>query len=121
VAHRPSVPQGKQHANRVSPRVSSPSGLQAVTARHCPGHNSAIRVSAGSVPRVAYRPSVPHAGAVCCPASRAYFAADDQVCSENLKSELVRSRFVLTSESLLTIPTWAERNSANISRVAARY
>jgi hypothetical protein len=43
------------------PHVSSTTGSQAVSA-----HDTlcAIRVSNGSVPRVAHRPSVPHAGAV---------------------------------------------------------
>jgi hypothetical protein len=102
-----------------------------------------------SVPRLAYRPSLPvTAQATIAPSESALGQypgwltgpqypmlalsaarplgptlqrTTKSVPLENLKSELVRSRFVLTSESLLTIPTWAERNSANISRVAARY
>jgi hypothetical protein len=33
------------------------------------------------LPLVAHRPSVPHAWAVCCQASRAFFELDNQICS----------------------------------------
>jgi hypothetical protein len=78
VAHRPSVPLGKLRVNRVSSQRQFPVWL---TGHQCPGTKCAIRVNTGSVPRVAHRSSVPHTGAVCCPASRAFFATDDQVCS----------------------------------------
>jgi hypothetical protein len=58
-----------------APHVSSPSGSQAVSAQAlCAPSESAQ----GQYP-VAYRLSVPYAGAVCCLALRAFFAAD-QVC-----------------------------------------
>jgi hypothetical protein len=59
----------------VPPHVSSPTGSQAVSAHAL----RAIRVSNGSVPRVAHRPPVPHAGVESCPASRAFFDAGGQV------------------------------------------
>jgi hypothetical protein len=66
------------------PHVSSPTGPQAVSAHAL----CAIRVSIGSVPGVARRPSVPHACAVSCPASRALFDAGGQVCSDIPPSRL---------------------------------
>ena len=66
------------------PHVSSPTGSQAASAHAL----RAIRVSNGSVPRVAHRPSVPHAGVVSCPASLALFDAGGQVCSDRPPSRL---------------------------------
>ena len=57
------------------PHVSSPTGSQAASAHAL----RAIRVSNGSVPRVAHRSPVPHAGVESCPASRAFFDAGGQV------------------------------------------
>jgi hypothetical protein len=97
VAQRPSVPLGKLRVNQVSPAPGQfPVWL---TGRQCPGTKHAIRVCNGSVPRVAHRPSVTHAGAVCCPASRASFAADAGPSLLQLTSEPLRPRFILTSGS----------------------
>ena len=95
-AHRPSVPRDGLHAN-VSPlHVSSATGSQAVSAHAL----RAIRVSNGSVPWVAHRPSVPHAGVESCPASRALFDAGGQVCSDRPPSR--SGPFTRISESPLT-------------------
>jgi hypothetical protein len=83
-AHRPSVPQDGLQAIVSPPHVSSPTGSQAVSARAL----RAIRVSNGSVPWVAHRPSVPHAGVESCPASRALFDTGGQVCSDGPPSRL---------------------------------
>ena len=62
------------------PHVSSSSGSQAVSAQAL----SATSESAQGQYPVAHRPSVPHAGVVSCPASRALFDAGGQVrgCSD---------------------------------------
>jgi hypothetical protein len=83
-AHRPSVPRDGLHASVSFPHVSSGSHWQAVSAHAL----RAIRVSNGSVPRVAHRPSVLHAGVERCPASRALFDEGGQVCSDRPPSRL---------------------------------
>ena len=90
VVHRPSVPLGKLRVNRVSSPRQFPVWLTGRQSTCTSRHPSQLRVSTlrgstGSVLRIvstreACRPSVPHACAVCCPASRAFFATDDQVC-----------------------------------------
>jgi hypothetical protein len=76
--------QAVTHAGVSSPHVRSTTGSQAVSARAL----RAIRVSNGSVPLAAHRPSVPHAGVESCPASRALFGAGGQVCSDRPPSRL---------------------------------
>jgi hypothetical protein len=74
ISQNEEVPRDGLHASVSSPHVNSPTGSQAVSAHAL----RAIRVSNGSVPRVAHRPSVPHAGVVSCPASLALFGCSDR-------------------------------------------
>jgi hypothetical protein len=84
MAHRPSVPRDGLHADVSSLHVSSTTGSQAVSAHAL----RAVRVSNGSVPRAAHRPSVPLAGVESCPASRALYDAGGQVCTDWSPSRL---------------------------------
>jgi hypothetical protein len=83
-AHRPSVPRDGLHADVSSLHVSSTTGSQAVSAHAL----RTVRVSNGSVPRAAHRPSVPLAGVESCPASRALYDAGGQVCTDWSPSRL---------------------------------
>jgi hypothetical protein len=82
--HRPSVSRDGLHANVSSLHVSLTTGSQAVSAHAL----RAIRVSNGSVPLAAHRPSVPLAGVESCPASWASFDAGGQVCTDWSPSRL---------------------------------
>ena len=72
------------------------------TGRQYPCFKRAIRVSTGSVPQAAHRPSFLHAGAAICPSSWALFSASVQSCSSGVR--VVLAWLTRISESLPAIP-----------------